>query len=403
MKELGGLLKRAREIIYMNVKRFGDYRIVVPHYKAYPMPYCWDTAFHVLALVHIDSQLAKENIEGLLSFMREDGMIPNAPIERENQDLRSQPPIILYAAKYYLENTNDAESLKKWYPLLKKHYEWWRKNGSPAGSIRGLISPFSGARGYSPRAAYWAVCSTGMDNHPVYDFTGGRVTKVGEYYYLEVEDLLLTGSLSAGAKALCEIADVLGYGKDKEYFQKEFDELSLLINEYMWFEDEGFCYPITWKGERMEIKTIQAFTMLYASVLDHSRASKLISHLTSPKEFWGEYGIPTIAFDDKLYMTKQPQWMYSRDPYYWRGPIWPPTTVLIALGLLNYGYRDLVEKIADKWLKLIGKSGVFAEYYYENGNPGSTRRFNFGWTAAATILLALKSGFAAEEEIKSKK
>jgi len=59
----------------------------------------------MMALAHIDATLAKENIEALLSLQRSDGMIPNAPTEVNDQDLRSQAPIVIYSTKYYLDVT----------------------------------------------------------------------------------------------------------------------------------------------------------------------------------------------------------------------------------------------------------------------------------------------------------
>ncbi len=389
--KLDQLIIKAKEILYENLKEFGGHKIVVPHLNGYPIPYCWDTAFHVLALSHIDPLLAKENIEALLSLQKENGMIPNAPVEVYNQDLRSQPPIIIYAANYYSNITKDFEGLKNWYPKLKKFYEWWNNYGDPIDSINGLVSPFTGARSENSMMAYWAICSTGMDNHALYDFVNGETLKRNGFYYIPIEDLLLNNVLAADAEALFEIANKLGIENDAKKFQYEYYKKASLINKYMWNEKESFYYPIDWKGNIIKVKSIQAFTSLFSKILDYKNASRIISHLISPKEFWGKYGIPTIAFDDEKYMSPQPSWLYSLDPYYWRGPIWAPTTYFIFKGLLNYGYEEIAKELAIKWFNLINKTKVFAEYYYEDGKPGLTGLYNFGWTAAVTIILAIES------------
>jgi len=389
--KLNQLIIKAKEILYENLKEFKGNRIVVPHLNGYPMPYCWDTAFHVLALSHIDPLIAKENIEALLSLQKEDGMIPNAPTEAYNQDLRSQPPIIIYAVNYYSNVTKDFESLSNWYPKLKKFYEWWNNYGDPIDSINGLVSPFTGARREDEMMAYWAICSTGMDNHALYDFVNGKNLKRDNFYYIPIEDLLLNNVLAADAEALFEIANKLGIENDAKKFQNEYYKKASLINKYMWNEKESFYYSIDWKGNIVKVKSIQAFMPLFSKILDYENASHLISHLISSKEFWGKYGIPTIAFDDEKYMSPQPSWLYSLDPYYWRGPIWAPTTYFIFKGLLNYGYKEIAKELAIKWFNLINKTKVFAEYYYEDGKPGSTGLYNFGWTAAVTIILAIES------------
>ncbi|PLJ78498.1 amylo-alpha-1,6-glucosidase [Infirmifilum sp. SLHALR2] len=385
------VLSKAREVLLGNVKVFNGYRVVVPHLKAYPVPYCWDTAFHVLGLVHVDPVLAKENIESLLLLMRDDGLIPNAPLSAGNQDLRSQPPIIHFAVEYYLRRTGDRESVRRWFPRLKQYYRWWSRNGNLHGRAKRALSPFTGAREGDPekefKLAYWAVCSTGMDNHPTYDVAEGRTVKVGDYYFVEVLDPFLTASLAASARSMSIAAEELGLGDERRFFESEHEELSNVINELFWSSEDGFYYPLTWSLQPVRVKSVQAFTILYAGAADKGQAAKLVSHLTSEKEFWGQHGVPTAAFDDPKYMSEEPDWLYSFDPYYWSGPIWPPTTALAAIGLTNYSYRDLAISVARKWLDLMASSLNFAEYYYADGKPGITNRFNFGWTAAVTVFL----------------
>jgi glycogen debranching enzyme len=76
-----------------------------------------------MALCHLNPQKARKNIDALLLLQREDGLIPNAPLRTGDQDLRSQPPIILYAVKKYFELTKDLESVRRWFPKLVLYYE----------------------------------------------------------------------------------------------------------------------------------------------------------------------------------------------------------------------------------------------------------------------------------------
>ncbi len=402
--DVEGLVEGARAVLDRNTKRFRGQEIVVPALKAYPVPYCWDTAFHVMALVHLDAGRARQNVEALLSLQRPDGMIPNAPLKAGDQDLRSQPPIILHAAKRYLELTGDRGSVKRWFPKLALFYQWWARRGDPEGSLPRLVAPFSGVRlrtrllsslagGLGVRRerfagpAVLAICSTGMDNHPIYDFAEGRTVREGALYYLPLEDLLLNSALVAGAEALRELANILGMREEAKKFEEERKRRAELVDQNMWSEEEGFYFPVQWSGVKVRVKSVQAFATLWAGIPDRKKASKLIDHLSSPREFWGRYGIPTVAFDDPKHLTPQPAWMCSKDPYYWRGTIWAPTTVLTFEGLRRYGRKDLARRLALKWMELVEKSG-FAEYFYPEGRPGRANPEDFGWTAAATIYLA---------------
>jgi glycogen debranching enzyme len=402
--DVEGLVEDACAVLDKNTKRFRGQEIVVPALKAYPVPYCWDTAFHVMALAHLDADRARRNVEALLSLQRPDGMIPNAPLKASDQDLRSQPPIILHAVRRYLKLTKDLENVRRWFPRLVLFYEWWANWGDPANSIPGLVAPFSGVR-LTTRAlssltggirirrerfagpAVLAICSTGMDNHPTYDFADGRTVRIDRFHYLTLEDLLLNSALVAGAEALGELANILGRKEEAKKFEEKRKRRAELVNQNMWSEEEGFYFPIQWSGVKVRVKSVQAFATLWAGIPDGKRASRLVDHLSSPREFWGRYGIPTVAFDDPKHLTPQPAWMRSKDPYYWRGTIWAPTTVLAFEGLRRYGRKDLARRLALKWMELVGKSG-FAEYFYPEGRPGRANPEDFGWTAATTIYLA---------------
>jgi glycogen debranching enzyme len=402
--DVQALVEGAQEVLERNTKKFNGLEIVVPALKAYPVPYCWDTAFHVMALCHLNPQKARENVDALLLLQREDGLIPNAPLRAGDQDLRSQPPIIFYAVKKYFELTGDLESVRRWFPKLVLYYEWWSNWGDPAPSLPGLVAPFSGVRPTTrllsslmrtmgvrkerfANPAVLAICSTGMDNHPTYDFAEGRTIRIGCLHYLALEDLLLNSALVAGAEVLAELAALLNKGDLAARFQTERRRRATLVNEYMWDEEDCFYFPVQWSGVKVRVKSIQAFAPLWAGIPKRKEGSKLLGHLSSPGEFWGRYGVPTVAFDDPKHLTPQPDWMCSKDPYYWRGTIWAPTTVLTFEGLRRYQRKDLARDLALKWMELVKKAG-FAEYFYPEGRPGKANPEDFGWTAAATVYLA---------------
>jgi len=375
--------------------------MVVPHLVKYPVPYCWDTAFHTLGLLHVSPILARENIEGLLSLARNDGLIPNAPLEQGDQDLRSQPPLIMLAAYEYYEKTRDLPSLKRWYHTLRKYHFWWKKNGSPQEVFKGLIAPFTGTRDpQNPMLAYWAVCSTGMDNHATYDLVNGKVLNIQGYHYIPVLDVFLSSVLAASSKYLSIMARVLNLKEDSLLFEEEYRNMKERINEHMWDVEDSFYYSLMLDGKKIKTRSVQAFVTLFAEIPDKSMAYKLVEYLEEEQEFNGEYGVPTISFSDEKFMTPQPKWMFSRDPYYWRGPIWAPTTYLVFKGLRNYGYLKNAEEIVSKWISLIREAGGFYEYYYTDGSPGGTKLNDFGWTAAVTIKLLVDSNFVSEKEIQ---
>ena len=118
----------------------------------------------------------------------------------------------------------------------------------------------------------------------------------------------------------------------------------------MWDDKDGFYYSLLFNGKKIRVKSVQAFTALFAEVPEKDMADRLLDCLEDEHEFNGKYGVPTISFSDEKYMSPQPEWFFSRDPYYWRGPIWAPTTYLVFRGLQNYGFTKKAEEIVYKWL-----------------------------------------------------
>ena len=377
------LVGLAEEVLLSNMVYFRGFRVIVPHRRAYPVPYCWDTAFHVWGLLALGRfNEAAESVEAILHIQRGDGLIPNAPSEVRDKDLRSQPPILIDSVYSYLALTGDYERVKRWFPRLEKFWRWWRINGDPLGE--GVISPFSGSRD-KKLLAYKAACSTGMDNHNVYDCSNGNVERIGEYYYLPMHDILLTSLVASSALFLSHIAKMLRLYDKEETYLMEFKELQRKFMKVFWSQSEGFAYPRMWGGERVEIYSVQAFTPLYSGILSQGECSRLVKHLET-KRFLNPHGVLTIAESSEGFMSKNPEWYPSHiDPYYWRGPIWAPPTFFLICGLLRYGYMDTALKILNSWINLVVQNG-FWEYYYPDGRPGAKSVDGYSWTASLSIV-----------------
>ena len=84
-------------------------------------------------------------------------------------------------------------------------------------------------------------------------------------------------------------------------------------------------------------------------------------HLLNPKEFWGQWVIPSIARDDPAF----------KDQNYWRGRIWGPMNYLVYLGLRNYHQPDIDRarrQLSQKSLALFLKDWQANGHVHENYN-----------------------------------
>jgi len=375
------LLESAESVLRSNEVSYEGRRVVIPHSEAYPYPFCWDTAFHVLALSRLRPEAARENVEALLTLQREDGMIPNSPSKDYDMDLRSQPPVIAYAALDYYKVTGDKVALRRWYGRLKKYVRWWGREGAIFKRIN-LISPLSGSRD-SRDLAFKAICSTGLDNHPTYDFCEGRTFEIAGYYYIPGFDLLLSSTYALALESMAEIASILGEPGEAMEFEGGLRSVKEDYNRYLWDEEDGFYFPLTWQGVKVKVRSLQALTSLAAGIPDEERAKRVVEVFR--REFMSEYGPLTISKRDPKFMSPQPPWLRSKDPYYWRGPIWAPLTVLSYIGLKRYGRSGLAGEVARAFLRAVNRSG-FAEYFTPEGDVGGSKLKDFSWTAAAAAF-----------------
>jgi neutral trehalase len=101
------------------------------------------------------------------------------------------------------------------------------------------------------------------------------------------------------------------------------------------------------------------FYPLLAKAATSQQAEVMIkNHLLNPKEFWGEWIIPSIARDDPAF----------KDQNYWRGRIWGPMNYLVYLGLRNYEEPEVQRQFAEKSYALFLKEWKNNGHVHENYN-----------------------------------
>jgi neutral trehalase len=387
------LYNAAVAVLYGNVRNYHGYNTMVPHTKAYPIPYCWDMYFSTLAALRFNTTLARETINAEFATQNVNGMIPNAPTSVCDMDLRSQMPLLADAVLEYYLVTKDSASLKSWFPKLEAYYNWYETYGDPYGSINGLVSPLTGRRTPTDgNTTFYLASSTGLDNFPIYDYgdyANNLSIRVGNYYYLGISDLLLSSGMAFFAQSMTSISGILENSMAQTVYSGKFASLKNLINLYMWDSEDGLYKTVLWNGSKIDMNTVQAFLPLIANVSNRSQTTSLISHLTNTNEYNLASGVPTVAANDSSFYSLQPVYFHSADPHYWRGNIWAPTTYMVYHGLMNYGYVQEASEIAVKWLEMVNSERAypFAEYYDARTGQAGGSLSNFSWTAAVTILL----------------
>jgi hypothetical protein len=208
-------------------------------------------------------------------------------------------------------------------------------------------------------------------------------------------------------KALSLIALKLGMKKNAAKYLRKSARLAELINAEMWSKKDKIYYSInSLTGRQIKIKDWTCFLPLWVGIASKKRAEEMIQrHLLNPKEFWGKYGIPSLAFNNPLYNNAKLGFI----PGYhtvsnWQGPVWILPNYLIMLGIEHYGYHQEAVEIARKMVRLVAvdiqKNGSAHENYNSRtGKPLNAPNFG-SWDLLTDVMLREAQNNSNPTELK---
>lgn len=304
----------------------------------------WDSYFCGLALIDVYEDTA-EYIKGcalnFLEYMRLDGsipyviqaeqkglgLLPTVGESRRSPEINSMKPLLAQMALLSCKHREDTAFLESVYPKLKRHIEHWEQTQLHENGL-----------------FIWAnYRGSGTDNHPaIYGRPLNATAGVELNTFMVMEYM-----------AMREIAEQCAQEKDARQYREKAQTLSEQINRHMWDPIDGLYYhldvlskkpklatqEITWDVP-LKFRTWTCFMPMYAGVALPEYAERMVKeHLINPDEFWSEYGVRTLAKNEKMYSTAE-----TSNPSNWQGPIWILPTYLIYCGLMNYGYMRAREQ-----------------------------------------------------------
>jgi Mannosylglycerate hydrolase MGH1-like glycoside hydrolase domain len=313
----------------------------------------WDTFFASTMASIGDRDLAYADAIETLRSETQQGFVPNyAQAGDWKSSDRSEPPVGSITVLGIYQRFHDRWFLREAFAPLLRWNLWWAKTrdiqGYLAWGSNGDNTPADlddTARG--TRAG--AILESGLDNSPMYDDTTYNATT----HTLEFADVGLMSMYIADCDALAAIADDLGEtttaGQIRERATRYRTKLATL-----WDNDAGiFLNKDLHTGQFGSRLSPTNFYPLLAKAATPQQAEVMIkNHLLNPKEFWGEWIIPSIARDDPAF----------KDQNYWRGRIWGPMNYLVYLGLRNYNHPEVQRQFAEK------SYALFLEEWKKNGH-----------------------------------
>jgi hypothetical protein len=319
----------------------------------------WDTFFAATMAGIGDKDLAYADALETLREETAQGFVPNyARAGNWKSADRSEPPVGAITVLGLYRQFHDRWFLDDAFAPLLSWNRWWHQHRSLEGFIVLGSDPQNEPANLDDNSrGTWqgAVFESGLDNSPMYDGTFYN----NHTHLLEYADVGMTSLYIADCDALAEIADTLGKASEAgELKQRAQDYRARLAT--LWSEQAGiFLNKDLHTGQWNTRLSPTNFYPLLAKTATPDQARTMIDrHLMNPKEFWGEWVIPSIARDDPAF----------KDQNYWRGRIWGPMNYLVYLGLENYPDASTRSQFAQKSYDLFLKEWTEHGHVHENYN-----------------------------------
>ena len=398
----------AQDILLGNLRRGTaewngqEYSFVVPSLTGYPFQWFWDSCFHAIALIHIDLNQAKAELDTLMSAALTNGFIPHIIFwESEKRDYflsrnlvatinpnfssTIQPPILAYAVERVYHATGDEAFLQRSLPVLVKYYRWLKENRDPDDDgLLAIIQPEEAGTDCSPK--YDEILGlTDLSNkgfiealnkiYSSYELIRSDETGMLNADVFHVEDVLVNSIYALGLQSL---ARLLGNSIESLEFRDDASKtMESLVNKCWDVDTEAFLDLNGLQEIPNRTVTISSLMPIILPDLSPDIVKRLVEKwIISEDHFWLPYPLPSVPASNSKFIPGDPS------GFIWRGPSWINTNWFITKGLKLHGYQELADDISAKRLACIQQSG-FREYYNPYTGEGLGAK-NFGWS---TLIL----------------
>lgn len=400
-----------------------------PSRAFFPRGFLWDEGFHLLPVIEWDLDLAVSVFRSWLNQMDKDGWIAREQIlgpearSRVPPQFQTQyphhanPPTLLalalpallqkligtsrysgHPSKYLATPDAGKALMKELYPLLDKHYQWFRR--TQAGDLKTYPHP----KGAVPVEGYrWRgrtpqhTLASGLDDYP-----RANPPHPGE---LHVDALAWVG---ASARALMQMAQALGERSYTDTYREQLKAVRHNLDVLHWDETQGAYCDATIVGHDSNAQYQHVCHLGYVSLFplltglmdaDHPHLPAVLDLLSDEDKLWSSSGLRSLSQADKL---------YRQDEDYWRGAVWMNLNVLAVQRLRALGIEGqpmaptpvqgralaLAADLRDRVVKAVYKSymrtGFVWEQYDDKTSNGRHSRAFTGWTSCVILLMGLE-------------
>ena len=358
----------------------------------------WDTYFAAYMLSLDNKELAYANAIAITKEITAKGFVPNGASYNYASEDRSEPPVGALIVKEIYRKYKEKWFLDEVFDDLLQWNRWWANKRDVDGYlcwgsdpyIPGNIKPFLIKGIGTKKGAQW---ESGLDNSPMWDDAVFDTVS----HRLMLADVGLMSLYITDCRSLSDIAVVLGKTQEANELTARADKYSRKL-ETLWDDQFGLYLNkdlVTGKFSYRLSPTL--FYPLLTKVPTQQKAARMIKeHFYNPKEFWGEYIMPSIARNDAAF----------KDNIYWRGRIWAPMNFLVYLGIRNYQLPAAKKELVEKSKNLLLKSWMGERHVYENYNSVTGRGDDAGmsdsfyhWGALLGYISIIDKGYVLSPQL----
>jgi hypothetical protein len=321
--------------------------------------------------------------------------------KKPDTSMLMQPPLLAHSVERVWRVSRDREFLAEALLVLDRYFSYYARARDPYETgLISVVNQFEAGTDFMPHhdAAVGAFNSSyvwlqlksrwpEIKNKLYYDYDLRRILEESGY---QQKDVLVNCVYISGLNILGRLAQELRVSEQshrpwldgliKWARCKESQARKALI-ELCYDEKTGFFWNRVGVGTGRilpkKVKTLNGLMPLMVPEMPHGITERLVEHLTSQKEFWAPYPVPTTAMDESAFTrdNRLDDMMVS-----WRGPVTMITNWMLRHGLALQGYDDLGSHIARTSVQAFMDHGrTFVEYRDPITGHATKDAKNFSW------------------------
>ena len=312
----------------------------------------WDQCFNAMAMTYGDPELAWDQFMLPIDMQNSNGAFPDKWDADNAVWEYSKPPVHGWVLAWMLRQHPqfaDREHLIQVYEPLVRWTNWYFE-------FRDIN------HNWFPE--YRHGDESGWDNTTVM-LSGSPVESPDLDAYLIVQ-----------MDTLAQVAQILGKEAEASEWHTKSNRLLDATIKRFWKGDRFVAFHES-DGSQIESESLQlSMPLILGNRLPKEIQAQIAANLSKPDRYLTEHGLASESVKSKYYTADG----------YWRGPIWAPTTMILAESLDEVGQHQFADTLREKFCRMAQTEGMSENYDALTGK--ALRDPAYTWTSSVYLIFA---------------